>query len=704
MIAICKREIKSYFNSVIGWLFMAANLCLAGMYFFAMNLSYGYGTLVYTVSNVVFLLLLTSPILSMRILAEERKQKTDQLILTAPVSVGSIVMGKYLALAFIFTVPTLIICLFPLILSSFGTVAMGESYTAILAYYLFGLACLAVGMFISSLTESQVIAAVLTFAALFLGYMMGGICSLLSSTGNLLTKILAVYDFNTRLNALLQGTLDLKAVLWFLTLIVLMLFFTVQSIQKRRYQMSVKTLKLGAYSGTMIVIVAVAAIFLNLAVNTLPETYTSIDMTSQKLYSLTDTTKEMAKSLEKDVYIYVLDSQDGQDLTLGETLKRYDALSDHITVEYKDPVTNPNFYKDYTDGSISMNSLIVVCGDRYKIVDYNNIYASTFDYNTYSSTVTGYDAEGQITSAISFVTNEDMPVLYTLEGHDEMTLSTAFQDGIEKENISTETINLLETAEIPENAGGLMILAPTKDISSDAADAIINYLNKGGKILMSTAFTDNFAESFPNLQKVLDYFSLSIEEGVVVEGSTSNYYSAPVYLLPDIKSNDLTEGIYGQYYVFMPYAQAITTNESDDVAVSTILSTSGSAYLKTDTANMSTFDKEEGDKEGTFDVAVKAEKVLDSGTAQLMLYGSEMLFTDSANQMVSDANLKLFTNAVGTMSGKGESVSVPVKSYEQPVVTVNALTALVLGLFFMILLPLLLILAGLIIWLRRRKR
>lgn len=704
MIAICKREIKSYFNSVIGWLFMAANLCLAGMYFFAMNLSYGYGTLVYTVSNVVFLLLLTSPILSMRILAEERKQKTDQLILTAPVSVGSIVMGKYLALAFIFTVPTLIICLFPLILSSFGTVAMGESYTAILAYYLFGLACLAVGMFISSLTESQVIAAVLTFAALFLGYMMGGICSLLSSTGNLLTKILAVYDFNTRLNALLQGTLDLKAVLWFLTLIVLMLFFTVQSIQKRRYQMSVKTLKLGAYSGTMIVIVAVAAIFLNLAVNTLPETYTSIDMTSQKLYSLTDTTKEMAKSLEKDVYIYVLDSQDGQDLTLGETLKRYDALSDHITVEYKDPVTNPNFYKDYTDGSISMNSLIVVCGDRYKIVDYNNIYASTFDYNTYSSTVTGYDAEGQITSAISFVTNEDMPVLYTLEGHDEMTLSAAFQDGIEKENISTETINLLETAEIPENAGGLMILAPTKDISSDAADAIINYLNKGGKILMSTAFTDNFAESFPNLQKVLDYFSLSIEEGVVVEGSTSNYYSAPVYLLPDIKSNDLTEGIYGQYYVFMPYAQAITTNESDDVAVSTILSTSGSAYLKTDTANMSTFDKEEGDKEGTFDVAVKAEKVLDSGTAQLMLYGSEMLFTDSANQMVSDANLKLFTNAVGTMSGKGESVSVPVKSYEQPVVTVNALTALVLGLFFMILLPLLLILAGLIIWLRRRKR
>jgi len=164
MIAIYKRELKNFFTTVTGWLFIAAHVCMAGLYFFAVNLLSGYANVGETVSSILFLLLLTTPILSMRILAEERKQKTDQLTLTSPVSVAGIVCGKYLALATVFTVPIAVMCTFPLILSHYGTVPMGESYTAILVYYLFGLACLAVGLFISSITESQVIAAVLSFA------------------------------------------------------------------------------------------------------------------------------------------------------------------------------------------------------------------------------------------------------------------------------------------------------------------------------------------------------------------------------------------------------------------------------------------------------------------------------------------------------------------------------------------------------------
>ena len=156
MTAIYKRELKTFFTTVTGWLFIAAHICLAGLYFFAINLLSGYSNVGQSFSSILFLLLLSTPILSMRMLAEERKQKTDQLILTSPVSIGGIVVGKYLAMATVFTIPVAVMALFPLILSRYGTVPMGESYTVLLAYYLFGLTCLATGLFISSITESQI--------------------------------------------------------------------------------------------------------------------------------------------------------------------------------------------------------------------------------------------------------------------------------------------------------------------------------------------------------------------------------------------------------------------------------------------------------------------------------------------------------------------------------------------------------------------
>ena len=137
----------------------------------------------------------------------------------------------------------------------------------------------------------------------------------------------------------------------------------------------------------MIAVVLVAAVFLNLAVQELPATYTSIDVTSQKLYSLTDTTTDLVRNLSEDVYIYILQSEDAEDTTLGQTLDRYQALSGHVHVEYRDPVTNPGFYQNYTDGNISMNSLIVESDKRYTVIDYADIYETEIDYNTYTSTV-----------------------------------------------------------------------------------------------------------------------------------------------------------------------------------------------------------------------------------------------------------------------------------------------------------------------------
>lgn len=708
MLAIYKREVKAYFQSVIGWLFLAATIFLAGLYFFATNLVYGYADLTNTIGSILFLLIITIPILSMRILSEDKKQKTDQLTLTSPVSIGSIVMGKYLAMATIFTISTLVICTFPLILSAFGEVPYGESYTAILAYYLFGLTGLAIGLFVSSITESQVIAAVLSFGIFFLGYMMSSITQLISSTGNLLTDILNCFDFYGRMMDMMQGTLELKSVVYFLTIIFVCIFLTIQSIQKRRYQISVKSLKMGAYSTSMIAIVLVAAVFLNLAVNQLPDSMTGIDVTSQKLYSLTDTTEEVLANLEEDVTIYVLDSEDGEDVTLGQTLQRYAGASDHIKIEYKDPVVYPNFYQEYTDDTtLRMNSLIVESSKRSTVINYSDIYE--YDYSSsYYGQVSGYDAEGLLTSAISYVTGDDMPVVYTLEGQDEETIPASFQDGIKKLNIETQSLNLLTEESVPEDAAGVIIFAPQSDISENVADQLIAYLDKGGKIFVTTTYIDNFSETMPNLSKVLDYFGLSVADGLVMEGDRNYYTQLPFYLLPNVEYGTITDGLTGSDdVIFMPYAQAINKTETEGVTVTDLLTTSSSAYIKTGVNSLQDIRQTDDDPAGTFTLAVNAEKSLGEdteNTAQLTLYTSSTLFSEEANSQVADRNLKLFTNTVGTMAGEETNVSIPVKSYSIATVTVDFGSAIMIAAVIMVIIPLTLIIVGIVNWMRRRKR
>lgn len=286
MTAIYKREVKSYLTSMIGYLFIFLILVLTGIYFSAYQLSAAYPKFEYTLSAATFVFLLGVPLLTMRVLAEERKQKTDQMLLTSPVSVFGIVMGKYLALVTVYTIPILIMCFYPLIIGKFGNVSYGAAYTAILGFFLLGCANLAVGVFVSSLTESQVIAAVLTFVFLFAFYMMNGISSFFSKTsmstcvtfgllilaasiviytmiknvmisvivcgiGEIalvviyvikssffeggIQKVLQIFNLSGHFDNFANGILDITGIIYFISVIAVCIFFTIQSIVKRRW-------------------------------------------------------------------------------------------------------------------------------------------------------------------------------------------------------------------------------------------------------------------------------------------------------------------------------------------------------------------------------------------------------------------------------------------------------------------------------------
>ena len=237
MLAIWKREVKSYFQNVIGWLFLAAVFVLYGLYFYAYNLLNGYPSMNVTFNSITFVFLLAVPVLTMRVLSEERRHKTDHLLIKEPVSVAKIVLGKFFALLTVYMIPIGVICLYPLIMRVFGKVSFAQNYTAILGFFLLGAANIAVGLFISSLTENTIIAAVLTFVVMFLSYIMSGLESFLPSSmsDGILYHIMEACNVDGHFQSFVDGTFELTAVVYFLSVMVVFVFLTMQSIKKRRW-------------------------------------------------------------------------------------------------------------------------------------------------------------------------------------------------------------------------------------------------------------------------------------------------------------------------------------------------------------------------------------------------------------------------------------------------------------------------------------
>lgn len=295
MLAIYKKELRSYFSSMIGWVFIAIFLVLAGLYFMVSNLLNGLTNFSYVYQGIEFyFIVLLVPVLTMRIVAEENRQKTDQLLYTAPVSIGKIIFGKYLALLTLFGFAMLIVCTYPLILSGLvkkaatgvESVDFAVAYGSTLGFFLLGAAYIAIGMFISSLTESQVIAAVASGLIMIFTYLMTSIAQMLPSDhvftfwflavliaivctglyfwihniwmsviiGVLLEGVLIAMYFlftskfdgligNTlgavsiveRYNNFLLGIFDVSALVYYVSVSFLFVFITVQRIKKKRY-------------------------------------------------------------------------------------------------------------------------------------------------------------------------------------------------------------------------------------------------------------------------------------------------------------------------------------------------------------------------------------------------------------------------------------------------------------------------------------
>ena len=287
MSAVYKKELRAYFSNMTGYVVIAFMLLITGIFSVAQNFKGGYPQFEYNLSSVAFVLLFVVPILTMRSLAEEKHQRTDQLLYSLPMSMTEIILGKYFAMLTVFAIPVGVMCLYPLIFTIYGTVGFAATYSSIFAFFLLGAALIAIGLFMSSLTESQIIAAVLSFGALLLCNLMSALAAMIPNTAiasfiaftvvvalfalliYFMTKnywvafiaaviceiILLVFYmtnqtafaglfpqvinwlslFDRLYNFAYYNLFDITSVIYYVTVSALFVFFTIQSVDKRRW-------------------------------------------------------------------------------------------------------------------------------------------------------------------------------------------------------------------------------------------------------------------------------------------------------------------------------------------------------------------------------------------------------------------------------------------------------------------------------------
>lgn len=464
-----------------------------------------------------------------------------------------------------------------------------------------------------------------------------------------------------------------------------------------------RRLKRGSYSSLLTLIVVVIVVVANFFVAELPAKFTEIDVSGLDVYNLSDQTKELVKNLEEDITIYVVAQEENKDTMIMELLERYEELSGRIKVVTKDPALYPTFTMEYTSDTVYENSLIVESQKRHKIISYYDIYQSTItgiDYTTYEETYsTDFAGEGQITSAIDYVTTENLPTLYMLTGHDEYTFPETLVSNIEAQNIAVENLNLITKGFIPEDCDGIIISSPSRDLTEGETTQILEYLEDGGKAFVIRDYVET---EQPNLDKIMATYGLAAKEGIVLEGDGDHYMQYNYFMVPEYVEHTITAPlIQAELMTCAVTAQGIEEVETDkEVEITYLLQTTEESFAKKEIVGESSLTKAEGDEAGPFSVAAAAT----CGETQLIYLTSSSFIDESVNTYVAGGNYDFVINAIGYICEHESAITVHAKNLDMNYIAMPAAQISIWAGILVVVIPVLCIITGFVIWFTRRKR
>ena len=474
---------------------------------------------------------------------------------------------------------------------------------------------------------------------------------------------------------------------------------------------SARASKVGSFSITSVIIVIAIAVVINLLVEAIPSRYTKFDLSANDMFSISDETKALLENLDKDITMYWMVRQGTEDFTIGMLLESYEGMSSHLKLVSKDPDIFPTFAQQYTDASINNNSVLLVDEDgNCRYVDYYDLYESNYNYATYYETgiVDQYFVgENAVTSAINYLMDDFVPVVYYTKGHGELNITgySTYVSGIEGQNVELKALSMSSANEIPADASALLIFAPESDIAEAEETMIRGFIAAGGRLIVITSMPNG---PLPRLEGIMADYGVTADHGIVIDPDSNHYaWGTPYYLRPTLSAaSTITKALEeNSYSVLLPISHGLVVadNIPSNITVGKLLTTSDKAYAKVDGMAIQTYEQEAGDHEGKFALAVS---ITDSDTnGGIVWVASDAIIDETVNQNSSNANLNFFLNCINYMCGKADvSLQIHSRNITTEFLDCNEATATMWSVIFIGVIPAIVLIIGIVVLVRRKRR
>lgn len=467
--------------------------------------------------------------------------------------------------------------------------------------------------------------------------------------------------------------------------------------------------KQGSFSIGVTAIVIAIVVVANMIIGQLPEKYRNIDVSSTKIYEISDTSKDLLKELDHKVTLTVLAVKDETDDRITTFLSKYAGLSKNVSVKWIDPVLHPSAL---TENNAEKDTIVVKCKDTGKstTVAFSDIIVQDMSsyYYTGNASESEFDGEGQLTSAINYVISDASQTVYRTSGHGESTFPTTISDLMKKNNYNVEELNLVMNTEIPDDCDLLMMYAPTNDLSQEEADVMKNYLKSGGKVMLILG--DTTSEQLPNLMGILSDYGMKEADGYIADPKRC-YQGNAYYLFPQLSvSGDMANGISSQMVLLVnTHGLELSDPARDTISVNAFMSTTNNAYAVTEdaqtegsytlgavaTESISKDDGDDAEDENSTDDSETLESRL------TVISSASMIDSQITDAFTTLENTTLFMNAVTANFDGVKNISIEPKSLSVEYNTVQHSGLLSLLVIFGV--PIVLLIGGFSVWYRRRK-
>lgn len=480
-----------------------------------------------------------------------------------------------------------------------------------------------------------------------------------------------------------------------------------------------RRLRIGGYAVLLTVLFIGIIVLINIGVEAVEDNWAlRLDLSYNSLTKLSDQTKSALATLEEDVTFYVLAADGAEDARMMEVLDRYRAASDHVKVRVIDPETNPgitNKFRSTEATSFGSNTVIVTnaAETRYKVYTYYELLDIAYNQSTQQQYVRGFQYEKMFTQGMLFATAEKTPTVYILQGHGEVAMAnlTAMQQLLTDNNY--DVVELGITDEIPAgNTDILFVLSPQKDLTAEERSKIAAYLENGGNMLYACDVTA--PNNLKNFNSLLTYYGVAFADGMVVADPTDTrqYYQYTSYLIPalaktDVIMNPLIDADQGSILLTQTRAIALPAMDRGDFTVTPLLASLGGSYLIdiTDTSRESA-ERQEGDIEGPFSLAAAVQHLNYADAdkeSRIVVLGSSLTITEQ--QLLNSFNNGEFLLSAVKWATKDEAINLSIVSKTNMRAQLNITSTAqrnMLGVIVVIGMPLVVLLCGIVVWLRRR--